>query len=130
MKTSGIITRTVIATSFLVTLAVPVASAYSDNANLGNSEEVRQDGDTSAAGSENSQGNGFGNGRNDYWGGCRGVHGGDNPGGGLGNGLGNGYNAGNGQGNANGHDKPWKQCPGQDDEEVLGGGSTAIPETR
>ncbi|MFM1752594.1 MAG: hypothetical protein RL119_1556 [Actinomycetota bacterium] len=126
MKTSGIITRTVIATSFLVTLAVPVASAYSDNANLGQSGDVRQDGEPSAAGSENSQG-----GRNDYWGGCRGVHGGDNPGGGLGNGLGDGYNSGNGDGDASGHDKSWKQCGTTPPPPPSGdGGSSAIPETR
>ena len=128
MKTSNVIVRAAVATSFLAALVVPAANAVSENQpNYGNSGKSAEE--MAPAGSEN--GNGFGNGRNDYWGGCRGVHGGDNPGKGLGNGLGAGFNSGNGNGKANGHDKPWKQCPGQggDDDDVEGSNNT-LPQTR
>jgi hypothetical protein len=126
MKTSGIITRTVIATSFLVTLAVPVASAYSDNANLGESSEVRQDGGAASANSEN------GTGRPDFWGGCRGIHGVDNPGGGLASGLAGGTATGASNASENANENanvPNRDCPTTPEEEVAGT-SVDLPETR
>ncbi|MFM7872590.1 MAG: hypothetical protein ACKPBG_13055 [Actinomycetota bacterium] len=81
MKKFSVITRAAIVTSLLAAVAVPAANAASDNEpNLGNSAQ--------SANSNSS--------RNDYWGGCNGVHGVDNPGqgegpsqgfGGEGNGL-------------------------------------------
>jgi hypothetical protein len=130
MKNSKLITRAVIATSFLVTLAVPVASAYSENSNLGNSEDVRQDGYTEAATAEN---NGNGVGRPDTWGGCRGRHGNYNPGQGQGPGAnGNSSNAGgNGNGNAYGLVKQ-NSCGGgtPDPDEDVEGSNYTLPQTR
>ena len=109
MKNSKFITRAIIVTGFLAAVAVPAANAVSENTpNWGNSGKAETT--TTTGSSSSSNGNGFGNGGTGYWGGCRGVHGGDNSGQGLGNGLGNGFNTGNGNGNAYGHDKPWKQC--------------------
>lgn len=122
MKTTSLITRVVVATALLGAVAVPAANAFSDNVpNYGNSGKTVAD--PSPAG---GQGNGNGVGRPDGWGGCRGIHGGDNPGQGLANGL-NGGNGG-GNGNAYGHDKPWKDC-GAGDEEVEGV-SYSLPVTR
>lgn len=118
MKKVSVITRAAIVTGLLAAVAVPAANAYSDNANLGQSLDVRQD-DGAAANSN-------GNGRPDYWGGCRGVHGGDNPGQGLENGLAGGLHNGSGNGEAKGWDKEWKQC----ESSAVAGTSVDLPETR
>lgn len=120
MKKVSVITRAAIVTGLLAAVAVPAANASSDNANLGNSADVHQDGGASA--------NANGVGRPDYWGGCRGVHGGANPGEGLGNGLTGGFHTGMGNGAANGWDKDWKDCsPAPED---VAGTSVDLPATR
>lgn len=106
MKKITVITRAAIVSGLLAAVAVPAANAYSENANLGSSVGVRQDGGASA--------NSNGVGRPDYWGGCRGVHGDANPG--QGNGPVGGFN---GQGNG-----PDKSC------ESSGVAGATVPETR
>lgn len=112
MKKVSVITRAAIVTGLLAVVAVPAANAMSDNEpNLGNSTEQAND---------NANANSS---RNDYWGGCNGVHGVDNPGDGLAGGL-----AGNSGDEANGNTKDWKQCSVS---EVAGTTVDAdLPETR
>ena len=124
MKTSSLITRAVIVTGFLAAVAVPAANAVSDNTpNYGNSGKSVADPSPAASNNENN-GNAFGNGGRGTWGGCRGVHGNDNPGQGVGP-VAN-------KGNANGHDKPWKDCGGgtPDPDEDVEGSNYTLPVTR
>jgi hypothetical protein len=107
MKKVSVITRAAIVTGLLAAIALP-ANAIPDNSpNLGNSVE-------NANANANSS-------RNDYWGGCNGVHGVDNPGDGLSSGL-----AGNSGASANGNTKDWKQCSASG----TAGASADIPQTR
>lgn len=109
MKNVSVITRAAIVTGLLAAIALP-ANAMSDNApNLGNSVE-------NANANANANGN-----RNDYWGGCNGVHGVDNPGDGLSGGL-----AGNSGASTAGNSKDWKQCSASG----TAGASADIPQTR
>lgn len=127
MKTSGLFVRAAIVTGLLAAVTVPAANALTDNTpNYGQSGKTLADPSPAAAG---AQGNGNGVGRPDYWGGCRGIHGVENPGQGLGNGLNGGSGVGSGNGNAYGLDKEWKQCPAGD-EDVVEGTSYSMPETR
>jgi|GEM_PF-6760216 len=110
MNKVSVIARAAIVSSFLAVVAVPAANAMSDNEpNLGNSAE-----NANANADSNSS-------RNDYWGGCNGVHGVDNPGDGLSGGL-----AGNSGASAEGNTKDWKQCSASG----TAGASADIPETR
>lgn len=127
MKKSVVSIRAAIVAGLLTAVAVPAVSAYSDNVpNYGQSGKTVADPSPAAAG---AQGNGNGVGRPDYWGGCRGIHGVENPGQGLGNGLNGGNGVGTGNGNAYGLDKEWKQCPADQSEDVEGT-SYSMPETR
>jgi hypothetical protein len=128
MKNSKFITRAIIVTGFLATVAVPAANAVSENANLGNSP-LAQPAGPEAAGTSN--GNGVG--RPDTWGGCRGRHGNDNPGQGVGptgsGGASNSNAGGNGNGNAYGLIKQ-NSCGGHTPDEDVEGSNYTLPQTR
>ncbi|MFM7126314.1 MAG: hypothetical protein ACKOYO_05590 [Actinomycetota bacterium] len=110
MNKVSVIARAAIVSGFLAVVAVPAANAMSDNEpNLGNSVE---NANVNANANSNSS-------RNDYWGGCNGVHGVDNPGDGLSGGL-----AGNSGASAEGNTKDWKQCS------ASGVAGASVPETR
>lgn len=109
MKTSQLIARTSVATGLLIALAVPAAYASMDGepgsrANTENAHRGGQPDDRPV-------------GKPDYWGGCRGIHGDENPGRGLEHGLA-----------GRTHDDDC-DVHDHDEDEVLGSSYT-MPETR